>query len=154
MAKEITLINLNSPVRYIDPEDNPYNIYIDYPPQFDEYRMQKILVDVQAAITFIFRSFYGDYRLLPQIQGLFVDIQRYKHILDSDLNRTKINTMVNAALSDMLKDMSPTIDIGYDPNTSKMTYSITLRSDVKISVDNAESPLYAEIKLNNKKFYD
>lgn len=131
-----------------------YGVFLDYPPIYDEYNEQKIIKGVEAAVSMIFRSFYGDHRLLPQIEGLFIDITRYKHALDSEYTKMYLNTKVNQALSSVLSGMQPEITIDYDGRTQKMTYNIILLGELEIKVDNGENALNAEIEINKKKFYE
>ena len=131
-----------------------YGVFVDFPPQYDQYNRQKILTDLEAALAMIFRSFYGDYKLLPQIDGLFIDITRYKHVLDSDATIMYINQRVNDAISNVLEDMNPSIEILYDRITHMVRYVITLYGDTEVIVDNATDNLNATIEINKKKFYE
>lgn len=150
----LDITKMNIPITRIDPNDNKWGVYIDYPLQFDEYSRQKILLGIEAAIAMTFRSFYGDRRLLPRVQGLFIDIQRYKHILANEYNRMRLNTIVNQALDGILSGLNPSIQVYFDEITQTMSYDITLDKDVEISVTNAETPLVAEITINTKRFYE
>lgn len=131
-----------------------YGVFVDFPPQYDQYNRQKILTDLEAALAMIFRSFYGDYKLLPQIDGLFIDITRYKHVLDSGATIMYINQRVNDAISNVLEDMNPSIEILYDRITHMVRYVITLYGDTEVIVDNATDNLNATIEINKKKFYE
>ena len=141
------------PVTEVLETDN-YGIYVDFPPMYNDYNRQMILTDINCAISMIFRSFYGSYTSLPQIEGLFIDIVRYKHILDTDLAKMNLNQIVNEALSEVLEGLIPNITTGYDPITGKMQYHITLQGKVSFEVNDAENPLIANIRLNEKKFYE
>lgn len=154
MSTMSILNELKMPVHEIDPDNNTYGIYIDKPALFDEYSKQKTLLGIEAAINFIFRSFYGDHRLLPRVQGLFIDVHRFKHTLDSEYNKMRINSIVNEAISAMLKDLTPTINIEYDSINQMMSYNITLQGEINLEVKNGENPNTAVLKINTKKFYD
>lgn len=153
MAYDI-IKELEMPVTHIDPEKNPYGIYVDKPVVFDEYNRQKVITGTSAAVNFIFRSFYGDFRLLPRIQGLFIDVNRYKHTLDSEYNKMRINSKVNEAIGTMLIDLNPQINIDFNPVLQQMNYSITMENGFEIINDDASSPKNAEFKINTKKFYE
>lgn len=154
MSTKSVLSELSVPVHEIDPDNNTYGIYIDKPTMFDEYGKQKTLTGIETAINFIFRSFYGDHRLLPRIQGLFIDVHRWKHVLDSEYNKMRINAAVNEAISAMLKDLTPIININYDPISQTMTYDITLNGEINMQVRDADDLNSAIIKINTKKFYE
>jgi hypothetical protein len=154
MSTKTVLKELPIPIHDIDPENNTYGIYIDKPAMFDEYGKQKVLTGIEAAINFIFRSFYGDHRLIPRVQGLFIDVMRWKHVLGSEYNKMRINTAVNEALSAMLKDLTPVINIEFDPITQTMNYNITLNGEINMDVRNADDLNSAIIKINTKKFYE
>lgn len=145
---------LEMPTTHIDVDNNPYGKYVDRPLEYDEYNRQRIVVGNEAAVNFIFRSFYGDFRLLPRIQGLFIDVVRYKHTLGSEYNKMRINTRVNESLGTVLEDLSPQIVVDFNPAEEKMTYSISMENGLEIENKDGESPMNAEIKINTKKFYE
>lgn len=153
MAYDI-IKELEMPVTHIDPDKNPYGMYVDRPLEFDEYNRQKMLLGTTAAVEFIFRSFYGDFRLLPRIQGLFIDVNRYKHALNSEYNKMRINSKVNEAIGNMLSDLNPDIVVDFDNVLQQMNYTIIMENGFQIVNENAESPKNAEFKINTKKFYE
>lgn len=151
---DMSILNeLQRPITKVYDSDN-YGIYVDFPLDYDIYNRQKILTGLKAAIPFIFNSFYGDYRLLPQVQGLYIDILRYKNILDSEVVIQKVKNRVNTALQGVLTDLNPSIDIEFDAINQKMVYQIHLEGNVTLEVENAEDLLNAEITINKKKFYE
>ena len=153
MAYDI-IKDLEMPVTHIDPDKNPYGVFVDRPLMFDEYNRQKIFLGTNAAVEFIFRSFYGDFRLLPRIQGLFIDIARFKHSLGSEYNKMRINSRVNESIGTMLTDLNPNIVVDYDEVTQQMNYTITMENGFQVINDDADSPKNAEFKINTKKFYE
>ena len=65
-----------------------------------------------------------------------------------------INQRVNDAISNVLEDMNPSIEILYDRITHMVRYVITLYGDTEVIVDNATDNLNATIEINKKKFYE
>ncbi len=131
-----------------------YGIYVDFPPVFDKYKRQRILVEIEAAVEFILRAFYGDYRLLPQVEGMFIDIRRYKHILNQPGTNTRLATMVENSLGAVLEDLTPSIDVQYDESHEMMIYNITIYGDTELTVNDGLDLSNAEISINKKKFYE
>lgn len=152
VAKSV-LNEINVP---ITTEDNleKYGIYVDFPPVYDKYRRQKILVEIEAAVEFILRAFYGDYRLLPQVEGMFIDIRRYKHILNQPGTSTRLATMVENSLGAVLEDLTPSINVEYDESHEMMIYHITIYGNTELSVTDGLDLRNAEISINKKKFYE
>ena len=92
-------------------ENELYEYYIDYPPTYNEYGKQLIERDIDNALSCIFRSFYGSRTLLPEVPGLFIDIERYSHILDSLENRMELNTLVNQVVQKICGEMNPEVNV-------------------------------------------
>lgn len=131
-----------------------YQICIDYPPAYNEYGKQLLERDLDNAISCIFRSLYGSKSTLPEIPGLFVDMERFTHILDKLENRMLINRAVNETLYRIVPEFAPEITVDYDPITQMMTYNISLKGQPMLKVEQKDSLDSAEVIYMNKKFYE
>lgn len=135
-------------------ENENFLFYIDYPPTYNEYNKQLVERDLDNALSCIFRSFYGARTLLPEVPGLFVDIERYTHIIDTLSNRLAINAEINAIVWRICGDLSPQVNVEYNRLTQQMTYWISMRGNFLLKVDQANNLETAEILYNGKKFYE
>ena len=141
--------------KYKTTTDNElYEFYIDYPPTYNEYGKQLIERDVDNALSCIFRSFYGSRTLLPEVPGLFIDIERYSHILDPLENRMELNTLVNQVVQKICGEMNPEVSVSYDQSTQKIIYDISLQGKFLLKVEHGNTFQEAEITKMNKKFFE
>lgn len=131
-----------------------YEFYIDYPPTYNEYGKQLIERDVDNALSCIFRSFYGSRTLLPEVPGLFIDIERYTHILDALENRMELNTLVNQVVQKICGEMNPEVNVTYDASTQKLIYDISLKGKFLLKVEHGNTFQEAEITKMNKRFFE
>ncbi len=134
-------------------ENESYSFYVDYPPAYNEYNKQLVERDLDNAISCIFRSFYGSRTLIPEVPGIFVDIERYTHILDTLSNRLAINTLINDVIWRICGKMNPNVDVEYDRLQQKLSYSISMQGEFLLKVEQADQLESAEI-INGKKFYE
>ena len=134
-------------------ENESYSFYVDYPPAYNEYNKQLVERDLDNAISCIFRSFYGSRTLIPEVPGIFVDIERYTHILDTLSNRLTINTLINDVIWRICGKMNPNVDVEYDRLQQKLSYSISMQGEFLLKVEQADQLESAEI-INGKKFYE
>ena len=134
-------------------ENESYSFYVDYPPAYNEYNKQLVERDLDNAISCIFRSFYGSRTLIPEVPGIFVDIERYTHILDTLSNRLTINTLINDVIWRICGKMNPNVDVEYVRLQQKLSYSISMQGEFLLKVEQADQLESAEI-INGKKFYE
>lgn len=135
-------------------ENEDYEFYIDYPPAYNEYNKQLVERDLDNAVSCIFRSFYGSRTLIPEVPGIFVDIERYTHILDTLNNRLAINTLINDVVWKICGKMNPNIEVEYDRLQQKMSYNISMQGKFLLKVEQAEQLESAELNLSGKRFYE
>lgn len=138
----------------ITTDNELYEHYIDYPPAYNEYGKQLVERDMDNALSCIFRSFYGSRTLLPEVPGLFLDIERYTHVLDSLDNRIAINTDVNTVVDRICRELNPSISVSYDEATQKMSYDINMKGHFLLSVENGNTYEEATIAKMEKRFYE
>mgnify|MGYP001243280742 CR=1 FL=1 len=131
-----------------------YEFYVDYPPTYNEYGKQLVERDLDNALSCIFRSIYGSRTLLPEVPGLFIDIERYTHILDTIDNRLAVNTIVNDTIFRICGELNPEVTVEYDTISQMLTYNISMRGKFLLKVEQADSLDTAEITTMTKKFYD
>lgn len=131
-----------------------YEFFIDYPPSYNEYGKQLIERDLDNALSCIFRSFYGSRSLLPEVPGIFVDIERYTHVLETIENRLEINATINSIINKICGELAPQISVEYDYNTQKLTYNISMRGEFLLKVEQGGTLDTATMIEMNKKFYD
>lgn len=135
-------------------DNEVYEFYIDYPPGYNEYGKQLIERDLDNALSCIFRSFYGSRTLLPEVPGLFIDIERYTHILDTIANRLDVNSQVNAIVNRICGKLMPEVSVEYDSVTQKLTYNIGMQGEFLLKVEQGGDLDTAEVVTMNKKFYE
>lgn len=131
-----------------------YGKYIDYVPEYNIYNRQKVEKYVDAAIQYTLRSIYCRESLLPQVPDLFIDLERYKHALDSYDVLLHIKTHVETALSAILREYNPEIKMEYNTDTASLLYEINFKGEGVVQLVNGQSLLRASIKINKKKFYE
>ena len=131
-----------------------YGQYIDYVPEYNIYNKQKVETYVDAAIQYALRSIYCRESLLPQVPNLFIDLERFKHALDSYDVLLHIKNHVEIALSSILKEYNPEISMEYNTDTNMLLYEIDFKGEGTVQIVNGQSLLRASIKINKKKFYE
>ena len=131
-----------------------YDMYTDYLPGRDEFNKHLIETRVRSAITYALRSIYSKRSLLPQLRGLFLDIETFRHSLDSVEVLLYIKKRVEENLNAILGEYIPTIELDYNKDEGKLTYTITFNGEGYVRVDNGSVLLTSVMTFNGKKFYD
>ena len=131
-----------------------YEHYVDYPPSYNEYGKQLVERDLDAALSSIFRSFYGARTLLPEVPGLFVDIERYIHILTTLDNRMEMNSIVNEVIQKICGDLRPEVSVSYDEANKSLTYDIAMEGNFILKVEAGNTYDEAIVRRMDKKFYE
>ena len=131
-----------------------YKFYIDYPPSYNEYGKQLIERDLDAALSSIFRSMYGARTLIPEVPGLFIDIERYTHILSTLDNRMELNAIVNETIGRICGDLRPEVSVSYDEANRSLTYDIKMEGEFLLKVEAADTYDSATVTMMNKRFYE
>lgn len=131
-----------------------YGIFYDYVPDYNIYTRQKIESGLEAAIMYTLRSIYSKRTLLPQVPGLFLDMERWRHKLDSDESLMAIKKEFESNLSGIMGQYNPAIEFDYNKATGLLKYTVTYSGHGSVQVYNGETLLKANIKINKKKFFD
>lgn len=132
------------------------DLYIDFPPTYDQYRKQKVEHTISAAINVILRLFYGHTNTLPSIPNLFIDIEKYKHMLDSDGSIYHFRKICTESIKACLSKLDPTIDIEVDKVEQSINIDIILYYDsieYGFKLTNAQDRELLKIEYNKKPFY-
>ena len=127
-------------------------VYIEYTLDVDNNGQQEILFNTRAALKYISMTLYPRQTLLPQIPDLFVDLDRYRHTIDSDANMRMIEDTVSEHLNAYLYAVNPAIDINYDRLKQQMVMSVGVSSDTVLHLESVENRNKVRYKINNKKF--
>ena len=130
-----------------------YKHYIDFLPARDIYNRQKVIKLMDACLNFSLTSIYSRRELLPQLQGMFIEIERFRHSLDSIEILQFIKTEVEKNLSSLLLDYTPTIELSYDAETGILDYTINFYGEGEITVSNGSTLHTASFNINKKKFH-
>ena len=131
-----------------------YEHYVDYPPSYNEYGKQLVERDLDAALSSIFRSFYGARTLLPEVPGLFVDIERYVHILTTLDNRLEMNSIVIEVIQRICGELRPEVSVSYDEANKMLTYDIAMEGNFILKVEAGNTYDEAIVRRMDKKFYE
>lgn len=133
--------------------DRNYEIlYMEYTLSKDKYGKQQVLYNTDAGISFISSCLYSDRGLLPMVPGLFVDLDKKKHMIDSDANLALLTQEITEKISTYIQDLSPDVTITYDRLKQMFSISIVIQSGTKITLAAAENSNTVQLKVNNKKF--
>lgn len=127
-------------------------VYIEYTLDVDNNGQQEVLFNTRAALKYISMTLYPRQTLLPQIPDLFVDLDRYRHTIDSDANMRMIEDTVSEHLNAYLYAVNPAIDINYDRLKQQMVMSVGVSSDTVLHLESVENRNKVRYKINNKKF--
>lgn len=131
-----------------------YGHYIDFVPSRDIYNNQKVIKLMDAALSFALTSMYSRRELLPQLEGMFVEVERFRHSLDSIAILQHIKSTVEENLNSIMIDYTPTLELTYDRDTGRLDYTIQFYGKGELKVTNGATLTTASFKINNKKFYD
>lgn len=129
-------------------------MYKDWLPGRDQFNRHLFEEKVSSAITYALRSIYSKRTLLPQLRGLFLDIETFRHSLDSVEVLLFIKKRVEENLNTILGEYIPTIELDYNKDEGKLTYTITFNGEGYVRVENGAVLLSAVLTFNGKKFYD
>ena len=131
-----------------------FDMYTDYLPARDKYNKHLIQRQVESAINYALRSIYSKRSLLPQLRGLFLDIETFRHSLDSIDVLLYIKKRVEDNLNTILAEYVPSIELKYNKDDGILNYTITFYGEGEVTVENGSVLLTAVLTYNGKKFYD
>ena len=131
-----------------------FDMYTDYLPARDEYNKHLIEREVTSAIAYALRSIYSIYSLLPQLRGLFLDIERFRHSMDSVEVLLHIKNQVESNLNSILGEYIPSIELSYDKDDGILNYTVQFYGHGEVKIYNGATLLTAVLKYNGKRFYD
>ena len=127
-------------------------VYIEYTLDVDKNNQQEVLFNTRAGLKYIAMTLYPRHTLLPQIPDLFVDLDRYRHTIDSDANMLMIDGVVSEHLNAYLYEVNPVIDINYNRLKQQMAMNVTISSDTILNLNAVEDRNKVQYRINNKKF--
>lgn len=127
-------------------------IYIEYTLDVDKNNQQEVLFNTRAGLKYIAMTLYPRHTLLPQIPDLFIDLDRYRHTIDSDANMMMIQGVVSEHLNAYLYEVNPEIEINYNRLKQQMAMNVTISSDTVLQLNAVEDRSKVQYKINNKKF--
>ena len=127
-------------------------VYIEYTLDVDKNNQQEVLFNNRADLKYIAMTLYPRHTLLPQIPDLFVDLDRYRHTIDSDANMLMIDGVVSEHLNAYLYEVNPVIDINYNRLKQQMAMNVTISSDTVLNLNAVEDRNKVQYRINNKKF--
>lgn len=128
----------------------------DYPLEFDEFNKQKVLKNIDAAIPMIMRLLHCKVNTLPSLPDLFLDIERYKHVLMSTVDQLAVDRDIKQKLNKCFNEFQPEVVSVIDRFKQKVDITITLHDEysmVKISVLDSQSRDDMKIYIDKKAFY-
>ena len=131
-----------------------FDMYTDYLPARDKYNRHLVQYKVESAINYALRSIYSKRSLLPQLRGLFLDIETFRHALDSVEVLLYIKKKVETNLNAILGEYIPSIELSYNKDDGILNYTITFFGEGMVRVENGSVLLTAVLTYNGKKFYD
>ena len=131
-----------------------FDMYRDYLPARDKFNKHLVQDKVESAINYALRSIYSKRSLLPQLRGLFLDIETFRHSLDSVEVLLYIKKRVEDNLNTILGEYIPSIELSYNKDDGILNYTIMFYGEGSVKVENGSVLLTAVLTYNGKKFYD
>lgn len=128
----------------------------DRPPEFDIYNRQKIDFNIEVAIPIIMRILYCKINTLPHLPGVILDIERYKHMMNTEANIASMQQTVAEMVAQAIPYFKPEVQVISNPETGQVDINITMYDDmhyVKITAINVQDKELMQIDIDKKAFY-
>lgn len=129
----------------------------DFPLSYNSFNKQKIDVNIEAIVNAVLRTLYTRANVLPSLPNLYVDIERFKHMMDDSMTVAGFQRRMQHSIKDVLPpECHPIITIETDSLSKTITLNLSVEVDnyqYVINMEHIEDPYMIDISFNKKKFY-
>lgn len=128
----------------------------DYLPTYDSFGKQKQTDTVETAIRMILRLMYTKKNTIASVPDLWIDITRFKHMLDDDNSIQALEMLCSNRISSILADLRPVVNVHVNRQTNICDISVTLMVEtelVTVKFNNVYDPALMSVEIDKKNFY-
>lgn len=128
----------------------------DYPPRYNKLGEQYFSNTLETAKDKILRMLYTKINTISSVPNIWIDIERYKHMLDNEISIRVLENSVKEKITRGLAELNPYVELYVDKEKQACEIWVVLeiyKKKVKMKISNAQDPRLFQIEIDRKRFY-